>query len=104
MRISRRRLKQIANLLRREYSAQRVILFGSLARGEAGPDSDIDLFITASTTEKFYDRMATVRGLLNNFDPRLPVAPIILTPSETESRLRHGDQFVHEILSTGIEI
>ena len=35
----------------RKYRVRKVALFGSFARGDAGPDSDIDLLIT------FYDRV-----------------------------------------------
>lgn len=35
----------------RRYKVSKVSIFGSFARGDAGPDSDIDLLIT------FYDRV-----------------------------------------------
>ena len=35
----------------RKYRVRKVALFGSFARGDAGPDSDVDLLIT------FYDRV-----------------------------------------------
>ena len=40
--------KTIARMVRRiikRFDPERVILFGSHARGEAGPDSDIDLLV-----------------------------------------------------------
>src|SRR5260221_10846097 len=48
------RLKAVADLLRREYHAQQVILFGSVARGGDQPDSDVDLLVTAPTADRFY--------------------------------------------------
>lgn len=104
MSVTPQRLSEIADLLRREYRAQRVILFGSVARGEAGPDSDIDLFVTAPTEERFYDRLASVRRLLRPLTDGLPVAPIVLTPAEVEARLCRGDQFIGEILATGVDL
>ena len=97
-------LKEIGDLLRREYHAHRLILFGSQARGDAAPESDIDLFVSAPTEERFYDRMASVRRLLRSVASGLPIAPIVLTPSEIDARLRRGDQFVQEILATGVEL
>lgn len=97
-------LKEISNLLRREYQAKRVIVYGSVARGEATEDSDIDLFVEAPTTEKFYDRMATVRGILPITAHGLAISPIVLTPEEVKARIERGDQFVQAILNTGVEI
>lgn len=97
-------LKEIGDLLRREYHADRVILFGSQARDQAGPESDIDLFVSAPTDERFYDRMASVRRLLRSIAGSLPVAPIVLTQTELQARLLRGDQFIKEILETGVEV
>ncbi len=36
---------KIAEAIRREVSPVRIILFGSYARGDAGPDSDVDLLV-----------------------------------------------------------
>jgi len=38
-------LKEIVRLLVNVYRPERIYLFGSVARGEAGPDSDYDLLV-----------------------------------------------------------
>src|SRR5262245_44687537 len=38
-------LAEIVRRLQREFSPQRVYLFGSRARGDSGPDSDYDLMV-----------------------------------------------------------
>jgi len=60
----------------------RIILFGSHARGEAGPDSDIDLLIVAPSDEPNYRRTGALYSLLGG----LGVAKDILwaTPEEAE--------------------
>ncbi len=40
-----------ALLTRLRGMAERVILFGSVARGEATPDSDIDILVVAATVK-----------------------------------------------------
>lgn len=42
-------VRHFAHLLRREIGAERVLLFGSRARGEAHADSDYDLIVVAPT-------------------------------------------------------
>ena len=96
------RLRKISERLKKEYHAEKVILYGSYATGEATEDSDVDLFIIAPTNERFFERMATVRGLIRDLRNGLPVSPIVLTPEEVEKRRRKGDQFVQQILEEGI--
>lgn len=50
---------QAAEILRR-HGAQEVYLFGSYARGDARPDSDIDLAIRGIPPEVFYQAVGEV--------------------------------------------
>ena len=61
---------KIQEMVRRIVEAvhpDKIILFGSHARGEAGPDSDVDLLIIAPSEEPAYKRALpaylAVRGL-----------------------------------------
>ncbi|MFH1038720.1 MAG: nucleotidyltransferase domain-containing protein [PVC group bacterium] len=100
----RRCLKKIAERLKKDYHAEKVILFGSYAQGEATRDSDIDILVSAPAKERFFERMATVRRLIRDLRNGLPVSPIILTPDELETRLRMGDQFIQEIVKKGVAL
>jgi len=96
------RIRQIAERLKKEYKAQKVILYGSYAKGEATEDSDVDLFIIAPTNERFFQRMATVLGLIRDLKKGIPIEPIVLTAEEVEKRIKVGDQFIQEIIEEGI--
>ena len=101
------RQEQLDELVRRIVEAVHplaVILFGSAARGEMGPDSDLDLLVIAPSRERFFDRMASVLRLSRDLRAGLPLSPVVLTPEEVEQRLARGDQFVADILSSGVEI
>ncbi|RJP77353.1 MAG: nucleotidyltransferase domain-containing protein [Candidatus Zixiibacteriota bacterium] len=84
-----------------EYSPLQVILFGSYAYGEPGPDSDLDLLIIKDCTERFLERWVEVQALLTGMHPSLPVETLVLTPQEINHRLSIGDQFIAEILDKG---
>jgi len=99
-----KRLHIIGNKIKQEYRAERVILFGSHARGDATEDSDVDLLVIARTKERFFERMASVRRLIRDLRDGLPVSPIVLTPVELEKRRQAGDPFVREILETGVSL
>lgn len=98
------RLKAISERLKKEYRAEKVILFGSLARGEATVDSDADILVIAPTNERFFERMATVLEIVRDLYNGLALSPIVLRPEEIAERLKIGDQFVQEILETGVEL
>ncbi len=102
--IEQGRLKAISQRLKDKYGAKRVILFGSAARGLATEHSDIDLFIIAETPERFYERIASVLRCVRDQSQSLPLAPIVLTPEELEVRISRADQFIQEILRTGVDL
>lgn len=97
-------LKAIANRLRDRYGAERVLVYGSVACGEPTEHSDIDLLVVTPTKERFYERMGSVLALVRDISHGMPLAPIVLTPEELATRLAHGDQFVAEIVRTGVDL
>ncbi|MBI4242065.1 MAG: nucleotidyltransferase domain-containing protein [Candidatus Rokubacteria bacterium] len=97
-------LARIADRLKREYRAERVIVYGSVARGEATIHSDIDLLVVAPSTEKGYQRMATVKAIVRDLSRGLPISPIVLTPEELKQRLADEDPFVQEIVESGVAL
>lgn len=48
----------------RAWGVRRLALFGSVARGEAGPQSDIDLLVQFEPQKKTYDNFLRVSELL----------------------------------------
>lgn len=96
------RLQKISQRLKKEYMAQKVILFGSYATGEETENSDLDLLVVALSNERLFERMATVLEIVHDLYEGLPLSPIVLTPEEIEERVKVGDQFVKEIIEKGI--
>jgi uncharacterized protein len=69
-------VRTIVNALR----PKRVVLFGSHARGDAGPDSDLDLMIEMETELPFLERSLAVDRL---FRHRLwALDAVVYTPAE----------------------
>lgn len=68
------------------FHPKRIMVFGSHARGEAGPDSDLDLFIEMETPRRLPDRAIEVSQA---FGLRAwPMDIVVYTPEEVR-RLRH---------------
>jgi len=96
------RLKKISERLKKEYHAEKVILFGSYATGDVTEDSDVDILVIAPTNERIFERMATVLRLVRDLYNGLALSPIVLQPEEVSERLKRGDQFVKQIIEHGI--
>lgn len=97
-------LRRIAQRLRESLQAERIVVFGSVARGEATIHSDIDLLVIAPSTVSPYWRMARAREVTRDLSVGLPISAIVLTPTEVEYRLRRGDPFLTEVLHHGIDV
>ena len=83
----------------RWYEPNRVILFGSHARGEAA--ADIDVVLIKETQDRFLDRLKHVYERWS-----LPVAVDILvyTPAEWDRMVAEERGFVLRVLQEGREI
>ncbi len=97
-------LRRIAQRLRESLQAERIVVFGSVARGEATIHSDIDLLVIAPSTDSPYWRMARAREAAPDLSVGLPISPIVLTPAEVGHRLGRGDPFLTEVLGQGIDL
>ncbi len=78
---------------------EKIILFGSYARGNPTPDSDVDLLIVWDTEKPRRERVVEISLL---FSPRpFPLDLLVMTPEEIE-RAREENFFIAEILEQGI--
>lgn len=57
-------LRKIVETLRRKYDPDKIIVFGSHARGEASEDDDVDLFVVKQTDKPLVERIVEVSRLL----------------------------------------
>ena len=66
--------RRVARLLVRRYGARRVVLCGSLARGDFRRGSDIDLAVEGVPAERFFEASAAAARAAGEFD--IDVVPI----------------------------
>ena len=91
-------IDSIVSQLVANYKPEKIILFGSAARGDMGPDSDVDLCVIKDTKRRFYDRISDVQENLRS-DKAVDV--LVYTPSEF-NRLTAESWFVgEEIVKNG---
>jgi predicted nucleotidyltransferase len=82
----------------REFGAERVILFGSYARGTVTEDSDVDLLVIGPFEGRSVDRSVEIRMKLR---PRFPVDLLVRTAEKVHERIQMGDEFMREIVEEG---
>ena len=97
-------LAQIADRLRERLHATRVIVYGSVGRGEATIHSDIDLLVVAPSDDRTFQRLVDARAAIRDLSFGIPISSLVLTPDEIAARREQGDAFIREILETGIEL
>jgi predicted nucleotidyltransferase len=92
-------LDRIVKKIKVAYSAEKIIVFGSLAQGDVKEGSDIDLAIVKDTDKRPLDRCLEVATICQ---PAVAVNFIVYTPEEIKKAEQSGNFFVvEEILKKG---
>ncbi len=92
-----RRLVSLLDALKR-YSPQRVILFGSAARGETDAGSDMDLLVIKETAEPFVARLEAMASLC---PPDIHADILVYTPAGLERMGAEENPFIASALREG---
>jgi predicted nucleotidyltransferase len=86
-------LPAVVQRLVRDFGVTRVVLFGSLARGDAGLESDVDLLVEGLLAERLFEATAMLsRELGADVDlvPRPAARPAVLERALSEGQVLHG--------------
>ena len=85
------------------FNPQKVILIGSVARGEAGPDSDIDLVVVLddNVPPEMLSGKSVARGARKTTAAPSTLSRVELPSCRTRARAR-SDLLPHQILRDGI--
>lgn len=77
-------LQEIVRKIVEASDPRRILLFGSRARGEGRPDSDVDLFIEMASSDSPRERKRKIRALFP--DRRWGLDLVVYTPAEVAER------------------
>lgn len=93
----------MADRLRTTIHAERVWLFGSQARGNAGIDSDIDLLaVVPGSSVSRYQRAVAARRELAAFN--IPMDIVVMTHDEWEKEIKAPCSLASTVTREGISI
>ncbi len=91
-------IEQFGQRIGHEFGAERVILFGSYARGTPSPDSDVDLLVIGPFRGRSADKSVEIQMKLR---PAFPVDLLVRTPEKVRERIAMGDTFMQEVVRQG---
>ena len=86
--VDRRKLSEIIRRIVKVAAPEKIILFGSAARGEMGPNSDVDLLVIKRGN--FHVGRLTEKIYMNLFGVGQAVDVIVVTAADVK---RYGDCF-----------
>jgi len=81
---------------------ERIIMFGSHARGDATPESDVDLCIIAEGIESQYESACRLRRRIGRLRGKPPLSLIPISPERLAEKQKLGDPFFSMVLREGI--
>jgi len=92
------RVKQVIECLKK-YSPEKIILFGSYARGEEDEYSDLDFVIIKNTKKRFIERLIEVAKLIDNELGSVDI--FVYTPEEFQKMVESGNPFIERVIKEG---
>lgn len=97
-RIPQEAIDEVVRQIVEKFKPQKIILFGSYARGEPRPESDVDLLIVMDTVLRESRQSLEIRrhlGVMFGLDL------VVYTPQHLKDRVDMGDWFLRDILKEG---
>ena len=83
---------------------QQIFLFGSHARGEARPDSDVDLCLVAEGATRQLEAARQWRRATRFIWPIPAFTLLPITPDRLAEKRVSGDPFYHTVLTEGVSL
>jgi predicted nucleotidyltransferase len=93
-------IRDVAQLIVERFAPERVILFGSYARDQAGDHSDVDLLVEMRLSDRSTRGNPVRRAIAERFV--LPMDIVIRTPEAVAKHRDNPYSLVHQALKEGI--
>jgi predicted nucleotidyltransferase len=100
-RIPKQAIDDIVYQIVGKFKPQKIILFGSYARRQPRPESDVDLLVVMDTSLTEIEQAIQI---LQNITYHFGLDLLVRTPANLTRRLALGDPFLQEILAEGVTL
>ena len=91
--------ERVIEMAKQKIDPSLMIVFGSVAKGTANDDSDLDLILVKESDENGFIRSAKAGLVLK--DSNIPIDIIVYTPEEFVKGLSDEYSLIHEAVTTG---
>src|SRR5574341_332232 len=97
--ISSEEIQAIARQIAQKFNPNKIILFGSYARGNFHSFSDVDLLVVLERNQNGMDPEIEVALSVPH---QFPMDILVRSPQEVSQRLQMGDTFLRDIIERGV--
>jgi uncharacterized protein len=97
-RIPQKAIDQVVEQIVEKFKPQKIILFGSYARGNPRPESDVDILVIMNTPLKEVQQAIQIS---QEIEYRFGLDLIVHTPKYLEKRVKMGDWFLQDVIKEG---
>lgn len=94
-------IREMGRLIGERFNPERVVLFGSYARGEADVNSDVDLLVVMDSDLPRFEQGGPIRMALSERWIE-PIDVIVRSPSVVEENKDDPYSLEHEALTDGV--
>jgi len=99
-RIPQKAIDQVVEQIVEKFKPQKIILFGSYARGDYRPESDVDMLVVMDTPLRDVRQAIEI---CQQIEYRFGLDLIVHTPKHLAERVKKGDWFLRDVLKEGRE-
>jgi HEPN domain-containing protein/predicted nucleotidyltransferase len=100
---NREQIEALAAFIAERFRPERIVLFGSRAYGEPGPDSDVDLMVIMETPGRPVEQAVRIRQAID-LEPSFSLDILVRTPRQIRVGLAEGDFFVQDVMTRGVTL
>ncbi|MCK9479782.1 MAG: nucleotidyltransferase domain-containing protein [Firmicutes bacterium] len=93
-------LEHITKQIISSYSPEKILLFGSQAKGISSPHSDIDLCVVATTSNK----RKLLTEMYYSIESEKPIDILLYTPQEWDECIADKTSFAYKINHEGVRL
>jgi len=97
-RIPQKAIDDVVRQIAEKFQPRKIILFGSYARGDFRPESDVDLLVVMDTSLK---EVRQAIEICQNIEYEFGMDLLVKTPTVLAERIALGDSFLREIVHDG---
>ena len=97
-RIPQEAIDEVVGQIAVKFRPEKIILFGSYARGEPRPESDVDLLVVMETPLREVEQAIWI---CQQIQYRFGLDLIVRTPGRLKERLAMGDWFLRDVIEEG---